>query len=95
MQSYIEFARNYLEERGIKVHMTDEKSLIFYYNDLVFLFILNLNFPFSLPKIIMKNDNKDYPHFIKKENIVHLCLGYDSDYNLYMSSAEEIISESL
>ena len=95
MQSYIEFARNYLEERGIKVHMTDEKSLIFYYNDLVFLFILNLNFPFSLAKIIMKNDNKDYPHFIKKENIVHLCLGYDSDYNLYMSSAEEIISETL
>ena len=95
MQNYIEFAKNYLEEREVHISKIDEKHLIFKYNNSVFLFMLNSDFPFSLPEIFMPNDNKDYPHFIGREDIVRLCLGRASDYNLYLNNAQEIIEKTL
>lgn len=98
MHKYINFAKSYFEEKGCDI-LERENNLnngfIFKYKQILFLFSLDQNFPYSLPLIITTKDFPDFPHFIEGTNITSICLGYEDDFNLYESSPETIITETI
>lgn len=94
MRNYIEFAKNYLEERDYKVLAIEDNCLIFDYEKILFLFALKDSFPYSLPVMKTTKKIRKFPHFIEGENLTSLCLGYEEDFNLYENSPEEIILET-
>lgn len=98
MHKYIEFAKNYLQERECDISEISDKqnnNFIFRYEKTFFIFSLDNLFPHSLPLIFTTKNLPEFPHFIEGTNLTSLCLGYEEDFNLYESSPESIISETL
>lgn len=94
MHSYIEFSKNYLEERDYEVLVIKEDVLVFKYEEFIFSFALKDTFPHSLPVMKTSKTFRKFPHFIEGKDLTSLCLGYEEDFNLYESTPEEIITET-
>ncbi|MGB6129573.1 MAG: hypothetical protein WBG30_12540, partial [Psychrilyobacter sp.] len=93
MHKYITIAVNYLEERDYEVTNKKENTFLFKVEDKLYIYYLDDNFPYSLPRIITSNKLEEYPHFIKGKNISNLCIGYEEDFNLYETTPEILITE--